>query len=114
MGHLFESQSPSICYQTSQSRPPLLHVAIRTRNKSMVRLLLRRGVSSVNEQDSAGRTALHVAAQSGDGQMVETLIKHGADTKAMDINGLDALHCAVEEGHEDVVEMLLDALPQSQ
>lgn len=76
----------------------------------MVRLLLRRGVSTINEQDAHGRTALHAAAQSGDEEMVETLLKHGADPKALDRHGLDALHCAVEQGHEEVVELLLDAI----
>jgi len=79
----------------------------------MVRLLLRRGVSTINEQDTNGRTALHVAAQSGDEEMVETLMKHGADPKALDKHGRDALYCAVEQGHEQVVEMLLDAIPRN-
>jgi len=75
----------------------------------MVRLLLRRGVSTINEQDTDGRTALHVAAQGDDEEMVETLMKHGADPKVVDNQGLDALYCAVEMGHEEIVEMLLDA-----
>lgn len=110
MGQLFATQPSGICYQTSPTRIPLLHVAIRTRKKSMIRLLLRRGVSTINEQDSDGRTALHVAAQSGDEEMVETLMKHGADPKTLDKHGLDALHCAVKQGHEEVVEILLDAI----
>lgn len=76
----------------------------------MIRLLLRRGVSTINEQDSDGRTALHVAVQSGDEEMVETLMKHGADPKAVNKHGLDALHFAVKQGHEEIVEILLDAL----
>lgn len=95
-----------------QTRPPLLHVATRTRKKSMVRLLLRRGVSTINEPDTNGRTALHVAAQYGDEEMVETLLKNGADPEILDKDGLDALHSAVEHGHEEVAEMLLDALAQ--
>ncbi|TVY34151.1 Protein TANC1, partial [Lachnellula occidentalis] len=110
MGQLLATQPSDICYKTSPTTIPLLHVAIRTRKKSMIRLLLRRGVSTINEQDSDGRTALHVAAQSGDEEMVETLLKHGADPKALDKHGLDALHCAVKQGHEEVVETLLDAI----
>ncbi|OBT44803.1 hypothetical protein VE00_04965 [Pseudogymnoascus sp. WSF 3629] len=110
MGQLFATQPSDISYQTSPTRIPLLHVAIRTRKKSMIRLLLRRGVSTINEQDSDGRTALHVAVQSGDEEMVETLMKHGADPKAVDKHGLDALHFAVKQGHEEIVEILLDAL----
>ncbi|KAK7190215.1 hypothetical protein PSPO01_03936 [Paraphaeosphaeria sporulosa] len=76
----------------------------------MVRLLLRRGVSSINEQDHNGRAALHIAAESGDEEIVEILMKHGANTKLLDKQGLDALHYAVEQGHESVVEMLLDGI----
>lgn len=113
MGKPFATPLSGICYKTSQTKSLLLHVAIRTRKKSMVRLLLRRGVSTINEQDTNGRTALHVAAQSGDEEMVETLMKHGADPKALDKHGRDALYCAVEQGHEQVVEMLLDAIPRN-
>jgi ankyrin repeat protein len=109
MNQLFATQ-PSGIYKSPQTRTPLLYVAIRTRKKSMVRLLLRRGVSTINEQDTNGRTALHVAAQAGDEEMVETLVKHGADPKVVDNQGLDALYCAVEMGHEEIVDMLLDAI----
>lgn len=76
----------------------------------MIRLLLRRGVSTINEKDSDGRTALHVTVQPVDEEMVETLMKHGADPNALDKHGLDALHCTVNQGHEEVVEILLDAI----
>jgi ankyrin repeat protein len=89
---------------------PLLHVAIQTRKKSMVRLLLRRGACHVNERDPDGRTALHVAVQSGNQEIVEVLVKHGADPKAADRNGLDALRYAVEQGQEEIVEIMLDSI----
>lgn len=109
MNQLFATQ-PSGIYESPQTRMPLLHVAIRTRKKSMVRLLLRRGVSTINEQDTNGRTALHVAVQAGDEEIVETLMKLGADPKVVDNQGLDALYCAVKMGHEGIVEMILDAI----
>jgi len=96
----------------AQTRAPLLHVAIRTRKKTMVRLLLRRGATAVDDRDAHGRTALHVAAQAGDEEMVLLLLKYGADPEAMDGNGLDALRLAVEHGREEIVEMLLDAMAQ--
>jgi hypothetical protein len=109
MNQLFATL-PAGIYKSPQTRMPLLHVAIRTRKKSLVRLLLRRGVSIINEQDTNGQTALHVAVQAGDEEIVETLMKHGADPKVVDNQGLDALYCAVEMGHEEIVEMLLDAI----
>jgi ankyrin repeat protein len=93
-------------------KAPLLHVAIRTRKKSVVRLLLRRGASTVDERDALGRTALHIAAQCGDEEMVRTILQHGADPKILDREGLDALRLAVEHARCEVIEILLDAIAQ--
>ena len=111
MEQLYTLSPPSASYyETPPQKDPLLHVAVRTQKKSMVRLLLHRGASWINEQDINGRTALHVAAQTGDDEMVETLLQHGADPKALDGDGLDSLRCAVERGHEVVAEKLLEAM----
>ena len=109
-----EELSPKQSSTAAQNdgKVPLLHVAIRTQKKTMVRLLLRRGATTVDERDVHGRTALHVAVQRGDEEMVRTLLKHGADPEATDGCGLDALRLAVECGQEGIVEMLLDEISQ--
>jgi hypothetical protein len=96
----------------AQTNAPLLHVAVRTRKKTMVCLLLRRGATAVDERDAQGRTALHVAVECGDEGMVRLLLKHGADpnANAKDGSRLDILRLAVECGREEIVETILDAI----
>lgn len=91
-----------------QQPEPLLHVAMRSRNRAVVQVLLQRGAVAVDERDVEGRTALHIAAGLGDGAMIGVLLANGADTQARDVRGHLALYYAVEQGHCEVVERLLD------
>ena len=87
---------------------PLLHVATRSRNCAVMHVLLQRGAATIDERDVEGRTALHVAAGLGDKALVTLLVNEGADARLLDSRGRLALYYAVEKGHYDVVEMLLD------
>lgn len=90
-------------------------------NLAMVELLLKRGISKVNEPhmpsfdqervNQIGRTALQAAAENGHLEVVRYLIKNGADV----INdtpciksGRTALQAAVENGHLSVAIVLLE------
>ena len=53
----------------------------------------------LDESDSDGLTALHVAARSGETAIVETLIRRGATVDAPDSGGRTALLLAVRNGH---------------
>ncbi|XP_070550278.1 receptor-interacting serine/threonine-protein kinase 4-like [Ptychodera flava] len=59
---------------------------------------------SVNEA-----TALHVAAQFGHKDVVETLIGAKANIEALTKKGSTPLHLAAQEGHKDVAEILIGA-----
>gem|GEM_PF-1314161 len=54
------------------------------------------------------RTQLHIAALWGDVEIVEVLLKRGADPNVKDDNGQTPLHIAAQEGHVDVVRVLLE------
>ena len=63
--------------------------------------------SEVNKRDETGRTALIMAAQTGNDEAVRALIEAGADTHAQDQEEKTALMYAAEEGHEGIVKRLL-------
>ncbi|KAI3461503.1 hypothetical protein Pfo_018166 [Paulownia fortunei] len=68
----------------------------------------------LSKQNSAGETALYVAAEYGYFEVVKEMIKHydlvDAGIKAR--NGFDALHIAAKQGDLEVVKVLLEAQPE--
>jgi len=72
-------------------------------------LVLRKGASP-SAQDRAGFTALYVAAAKGHREVVELLLKHGADAKRQcGKKRHTALHDAALRGHLDVARVLVAA-----
>lgn len=57
--------------------------------------------------DEWGNTALHVAARYGNSEMVDILLRNGADINLMDGCGETALHIAARDGNQDTVVMLM-------
>jgi len=62
----------------------------------------------VNAYNNYRDTALMMASENGHIEIVEMLLKKGADLDAKNNDGETALKTASEKGHEEVVEMLLD------
>ncbi|KAL6868590.1 ankyrin repeat-containing domain protein [Trichoderma novae-zelandiae] len=81
-----------------------------TRSETTLQSLLN-GDDDVDEVDQQGRTPLSRAAERGDEQIVEMLIKSGkANINARDQgHGETPLIRAAKEGHDAIVRMLLDA-----
>lgn len=63
---------------------------------------------SVNLSWSMKSSFLRFAAQQGDIEMVEALIKHGAEIDAIDAEGNTALHYSAMRGNAAVVKALID------
>jgi ankyrin repeat protein len=57
--------------------------------------------------DEWGNTALHIAARHGNSEMVDILLRNGADINVMDGCGDTALHIAARDGNQDTVVMLM-------
>ncbi|PVF90979.1 ankyrin, partial [Serendipita vermifera] len=53
-------------------------------------------------------TSLHTACAKGDEASVRRLVRSGADTNATDVGGRSPLLYAATEGHEDIVQFLID------
>ena len=63
----------------------------------------------VDARSKNGQSPLVLAAAGGHEEVVETLLRAGADADAKDRDGLTPLHCAALEGHPRVVEALRQA-----
>ena len=95
---------------------PVLHLAVRTRDLALVKLLLERGaaVGAVSQHedrqnpDHAGDSALHEAAAFGVSRLCEQLVRAGADPNATNRRGLTPLHHAAGGGHVETAACLLD------
>merc|ERR1712130_865595 len=71
-----------------------------------VKFLLTHG-ADINHKDSKGRTALDLAASSGDAYLVQYLLEQGAVMENVDISGMRPLDRAISCGNSDVVKCFL-------
>jgi ankyrin repeat protein len=91
------------------SRNPMtvmpLHSAVAGRDARTVEVLLGSG-ADVNAPSHAGFTPLLDAAQNGDPGIVEVLLARGADPEQATEAGKRARDLALEQGHQDVADLL--------
>uniref|UniRef100_A0A8C9WVU1 Uncharacterized protein n=1 Tax=Sander lucioperca TaxID=283035 RepID=A0A8C9WVU1_SANLU len=98
-----------------KGRTPLIAAAYMGHHEA-VEILLDHN-AEVNLADGDGRTALSVAALcvptaagvKGYGEVASLLLERGADPGHRDHDGMTPLLLAAYEGHDDVVELLLEA-----
>ena len=86
-----------------------LHVAVVEGKPAMVRLLIDKGARVDALSEVEGRTALHLAAELGDVDMLALLLAKGADLAARDRTGKAAIHLATIAGHAEIIRHLLKA-----
>eukprot|EP00210_Caulerpa_lentillifera_P003601 g3436.t1 len=84
-----------------------LHLGIRMQMDDIVKSLLMSGKCDVNAKDGDGCTALHYAAESGQGTQVGMLLEAKADMFIASSDGMMPIHRAAAEGHMEVLEELI-------
>ncbi|GBE60264.1 apical complex lysine methyltransferase [Babesia ovata] len=84
-----------------------LFTLVAENHVGMVDLLLKANPHLVNIRSPEGLTALHIAADRGHLEVIQCLIKHGADIDAMDDNNDTPLLVAAAAGNRAAVTMLL-------
>ncbi|KAK4498983.1 hypothetical protein PRZ48_009494 [Zasmidium cellare] len=71
------------------------------------------GLLNVTDSTRGNRTALHRAAETGDNELVESLLEGGAYIDGKDRAGLTALAVAVQKGNVNVARTLIEAGAQT-
>ncbi len=100
----------------------VLTFAVVSENAEIVDFLLEHGADAnallpdvlVNKSNgllNEGITILMAVASGGKTKLLETLLEHGADVNAQDAEGKTALLYAVDEGRDEVAEILRNRLP---
>lgn len=80
-----------------------IHVAAANGNRSVVHTFV--DDNSINEATTNGETPLFIAASAGQKDIVELLLKCGADTMVTNVNGKTPLHVAASKNHYDIVKV---------
>ncbi len=86
--------------------------AMKTRSSDVpvIMAMLIKAGANVNERNEFGSTVLIIAASRGRNQLVDILLRSGAEINAtVEGSVLTALACAVERGHTETVRLLIDA-----
>ncbi|XP_056295512.1 BCL-6 corepressor-like protein 1 isoform X2 [Pseudoliparis swirei] len=86
----------------------LLQRAARLGYQDVVQYCLEKDISEVNRRDNAGYTALHEASSRGWTQIVQMLLRHGADVNCSAQDGTRPLHDAVASDNLPIVWLLLN------
>ncbi|XP_051156892.1 nuclear factor NF-kappa-B p110 subunit isoform X2 [Leptopilina boulardi] len=86
-----------------------LHVAVCMPDGALCVDVLLAAKSNVESANEAGWIPLHLASKAGSLCAIKSLIRAGVDVNKTDLSyGRTALHIAVEGGHKDIVEFLLN------
>lgn len=86
-----------------------LHIAAWGRHVGVINELASAG-ALVNAKNGAGETALYIAAEYGNGEVVQHLLAaHGADPLVCDNRGWTAEAAAQAQKHTDIAALLSDA-----
>src|SRR5204863_3449532 len=80
--------------------------AAKSGDANAVRTLLQQKAVDVNATAVDGSTALHWAVQRGDARMVESLIRAGANAKAVNRYGVPPLGIGAGGGNAEVLKLL--------
>jgi len=89
----------------------VLMLAVKNADVPTLKLLMENGAKKVLEmRNNDGQSALMIAAEIGNDEVVKELLSDGADPMATDIEGRTAVDIATKSEHKSVVALLKEAM----
>lgn len=85
------------------------HEAVKKGDVAAVKLYLADGFSPNTRYDQSEKPILVIAAKAGQLEVLRLLLEAGADIRAAESGGYQAIHVAAAQGHADIVRELLEA-----
>lgn len=101
---LTHKADPDIPTQNEESLYPV-QIALLNKNNAISKLLIEAG-ADVNSIPSNGQTALHLAAQQGNIELIVLLLENGARIELKNMNNKTASDLAASKGYGDIAEIL--------
>ncbi|MEN5232404.1 ankyrin repeat domain-containing protein [Sphingobacterium faecium] len=101
---LTHKADPDIPTQNEESLYPL-QIALLNKNNAISKLIIEAG-ANVNSMPSNGQTALHLAAQQGNIELIVLLLENGARIELKNVNNKTASDLAASKGYSDIAEIL--------
>jgi hypothetical protein len=92
-----------------QEQSRSLHLAILFNKDRMLKNLLMKGQNPDESWQNSGWTPLHLAAQQGKEELVQTLLEANAEPATLDRRGYKAIDYASKLGHQNIVDLLLES-----
>lgn len=96
-------------YEENKHGETLLHDAARQGKLEFVQFFVELGIDVDHNDNGWRQTPLHQAAMEGNLNCVDYLIKKGANPLEKSINGWNAFHLAVSEGHFQCLKLLIES-----
>eukprot|EP00047_Mylnosiga_fluctuans_P008273 m.257967 g.257967 ORF g.257967 m.257967 type:complete len:1108 (-) comp21211_c0_seq1:195-3518(-) len=99
--------SKDVINKADDEHRTLLHACVAESNAHVLTAVMKSSGVNPNVRDETDRTALHWAAAIGSADLVQALIKNGADDSLLDRNGASPLHYAAQHARLDCIAALL-------
>lgn len=90
----------------SETNILIMRNAVSGGSTEIVNMLLAKNIPIKNEANSFGWTPLHFAASKGHIQMIELLVKNGADLNSRSLSGKSAYNVAAEADQKETLELI--------
>ncbi|PRP78173.1 hypothetical protein PROFUN_11303 [Planoprotostelium fungivorum] len=107
-GHTQQKNMYGIAFEGNDVGELILREAETGHDQEAVFRLIKADPSLITKVDLSERSALHLAAMTGAPDIVEVLLSSGANPNAGDKHGWTPLHHAAAQGHEKVMQILLE------